>query len=122
MGLVGRREAISAPTVGYASDNSPISTARTGSALSPLRRRLDSGVAKPSKRVSARSSTHAAHNDHASLVAVRVLTPPIPRSSFLASSVTILLYSTGVSQAFRPPLRNQAVSEPLGTPSRHLGE
>src|SRR5215211_5925632 len=117
MGLVGRREAISAPTVGYASDSNPISTARTESSRSPLRRRLDSGVAKSSKRVSVKSTTHATHNDHASLVAVRALTPPVPRFSFLASSVTTLLYSTSVSQALRPPLRSQAVSDLLGTSS-----
>src|SRR5215211_8967856 len=122
MGVVGRREAISAPTVGYASDSSPISTARTESALSPVRKRLDSGVAKSSKRVSVMSTTHATHNDHASRVAVRALIPPVPRSSFFASSVTTLLYSTSVSQAFRPPLRSQAVSDLLRTPSRHVGE
>src|ERR687893_2791319 len=122
MGLVGRREAISAPTVGYASDSNPISTARTGPALSPARGRLDSGVAKSSKRASVMSTTHAPHNDHASRVAVRALTQPIPRFSFLAPSVTILLYSTSVSQAFRPPLRSRAVSDLLRTPSRHFGQ
>jgi hypothetical protein len=75
MGLAGRCEAIKAPTVGYASDSRPISTARMGSALSPVRGRLDSGVVRSSKRVSVKSTTHATHNDHARRVAAWLPTP-----------------------------------------------
>src|SRR5215207_718522 len=56
---------------------------------------------KSSKRASARSTMHATHSDQASREALRVLNPPVPRVCPLASSITILLYTTAVSQALR---------------------
>src|SRR5829696_7905196 len=86
MGLVGRREAISAPTVGYASDSTPVSTARLRPTLASGGRGTSS-VTKSSKRASAISTTHTAHSDQATQAAMLRLFPPTPRSWFLASFV-----------------------------------
>src|SRR5215203_5406893 len=89
MGLVERREAISAPTVGYASDSTPVRTARPKPTLASRGRKVVS-VRKSSKRASAISTTHTAHTDQASQAAVRRLFPPTPRSCFLVPFVTTI--------------------------------
>src|SRR5215204_5516751 len=133
MRLVGRRETISAPTVGYASDSTPVSTARPGPRVSPvcdnnphstsrLGPRLPpqhpgtSAVRKSSKRASAMSATHAAHSDQANQAAVRRLIPPIPRPVSLSLSSQPSLYSITFSQATRRLLRKR----PLGGRAREL--
>src|SRR5215218_5804838 len=113
MGLVGSREAISAPTVGNASDSTPVSTER-------LRPSLASGgtmtftssvVRKSSQMARAISTTHTAHTDQANQAAVRRLIPPIPRLCWLAPSVTTPLYSTSVFQTLRQTLRGGVMRE-----------
>src|SRR5919112_2788425 len=107
MGLVGSREAISAPTVGYASESTPVSTARPGPSLSSLSPggRGTSTVKKSSKRASAMSATHTTHSDQATNAAVRGLIQLTPRFCSLAPYITTPLYSTTVSQALRQTLR-----------------
>jgi hypothetical protein len=91
MGLVGRREAMSAPTVGNASESTPVNTARVGPGLSPSGPGGNtSPVRKSSKRASPRSATHPVHSDQANHAALRWLIPPAPRSWFLASFVTTI--------------------------------
>src|SRR5215212_5375478 len=112
MGLVGRREAISAPTVGNASQSTPVSTAKPSPGLSPRSSggRGTSPVRKSSERASPMSATQTAHNDLANQAAVRPLILPTPRSSSLAPSATTPLYSTTVSQALRQPLRGKGLN------------
>src|SRR5215207_9578411 len=107
MGLVGRREAISAPTVRYASDCTADSTARAGPASISAGTSGETGssVTKSSKRPSAMSTTHTAHNDQANHAAVRRLIGLTLRPCCLAPCVTTPLYSTTVSQALRQALR-----------------
>src|ERR687898_3005987 len=50
MGLVGSHEAISAPTAGYASDSTPVSTAKPGEYLNPPSSKENSSVMKSSRR------------------------------------------------------------------------
>src|SRR5215207_7492457 len=88
MGLVGRREAISAPTVGYASDSTPVSTAIVGPSLGPSV--IMRSVRKSSQRASPMSTTHTAQSDQANQAAVRLLIPPIPRPCFLVPFVTTI--------------------------------
>src|SRR5215218_1285557 len=89
MGLVGRRETIRAPTVGYASDSTPVSTAKLVSTATP-RPSLSlvgmgiSPVRKSSMRASAISTTHTAPSDQASQAAVRWLIPPAPYPASLS--------------------------------------
>src|SRR5215216_2258625 len=90
MGLVGRREAISAPTVGYASDSTPVSTMSSESNLSWGGRGISPPVRKSSKRASAISTTHTTHTDQASQAAVRRLIPPTPCPCFLVPFVTTI--------------------------------
>src|SRR5918993_1707342 len=92
MGLVGRREAISAPTVGYASESTPVSIARPGPSLSSLSpgRRGTSAVKKSSKRASAISAAHTAHSDQANHAAVRWLIQLTPRPCLLVPFVTTI--------------------------------
>src|SRR3712207_4254126 len=72
MGLVERREAINAPTVGYASDSTPISTPWPRAGLSPGNKPMaESAVAQSSRRGSVTSTTHTAHSDQANPAAVR---------------------------------------------------
>src|SRR5215211_236817 len=110
MGLVGRREAIRAPTVGYASDSTPVSTAKLVSTATP-RPSLSlvgmgiSPVRKSSMRASAISTTHTAHSDQASQAAVRWLIPPTPLPCFLVPFVTTTLCYKAVARVFRQPLR-----------------
>src|ERR687897_1485874 len=88
MGLVGGREAISAPTVGYVSDSTPVSTAIVGPSLghSVTMR----SVRKSSQRASPMSTTHTAHSDQANQKAVRLLIPPTPRPCLLVPFVTTI--------------------------------
>jgi hypothetical protein len=73
MGLVGRREAISAPTVGNANESTPVSMAKPGAGLSPGRKGKEFSVRKSSKRANTMSAAHTAHNDQATHAAVRWL-------------------------------------------------
>src|SRR5215216_6103649 len=66
MGLAGRREAMSAPTVGYASESTSASMEKTW----PL---SNGSVRKLSNRVSPMSTTHSAQSDQANQKAVRLL-------------------------------------------------
>src|SRR5919107_580595 len=75
MGFLGRREAISAPIVGYTSDSMPIGAAMSGTQSSMLIISRASYVRISSKRASAMSATHAAHSDHAKRVAAWLLIP-----------------------------------------------
>src|SRR5215207_7044054 len=89
MGLVGRREAISAPTVGYASESTPVSTAIVGPSLGPSVTMRS--VRKSSQRASTISTTHTAQSDQANQAAVRWLIPPTPRGPcFLVPFVTTI--------------------------------
>src|SRR5215218_2200208 len=88
MGLVGRREAISAPTVGYASDSTPVSTAIVGPSLSPSVTKRS--VRKSSQSASTISTTHNAQSDQANQAAVRLLILPTPRPCFLVPFVTTI--------------------------------
>src|SRR5215211_1044598 len=85
MGLVGRREAISAPTVGYASDSTPVSTAIVLGPSVTMR-----SVRKSSQSASTISTTHTAHSDQANQAAVRLLILPTPRPCFLVPFVTTI--------------------------------
>src|SRR5215216_7560835 len=85
IGLVGRREAISAPTVGYASDSTPVSTAIVLGPSVTMR-----SVRKSSQRASTISTTHTAHSDQANQAAVRLLILATPRPCFLVPFVTTL--------------------------------
>src|ERR687898_2951198 len=113
MGLVGSHEAISAPTAGYASDSTPVSTAKPGEYLNPPSSKGSSSVMKSSTRASVMSTTHTAHSDQANHAAVRRLILPFPRPCSLAPSVTTPLYSTTVSQALRQTLRADTLEECL---------
>src|SRR5918995_2852097 len=86
--LVGRREAISAPIVGYVSDSTPVSTAIVGPSLGPSVTMRS--VRKSSQRASTISTTHTAHSDQANQAAVRWLIPPIPLPCFLVPFVTTI--------------------------------
>src|SRR5215216_1878406 len=91
MGLVERREAMSAPTVGAASESTPVSRAKAGPSLSSGRPGLiTSPVRKSSTRASPMSTTHTAHIDQANQAVVRRLIPPTTRFWFLASFVTTI--------------------------------
>src|SRR5215203_1499154 len=117
MGLVGSREAISAPTIGNASESNPVSTAKPGPGLSPgTPAGITSPVRKSSKRASAMSATHSAHSDQANHAAVRWLIQLTPRPSSLVPSITIPLYRTTVSQALRLTLRGDIPREYLPAP------
>src|SRR5215207_3217210 len=83
MGLVGRREAISAPTVGYASESTSASRAKTW----PL---SNTSVRKSSQRASTISTTHTAQSDQANQAAVRWLILATPRPCFLVPFVTTI--------------------------------
>src|SRR5215203_4192123 len=90
MGLVGRRAAICAPTVGNASESTPVNTARAGPGLSPGGPGGNtSPVRKSSKRASPRSATHTVHSDQANQAAVWLF-PPIPLPCILDSFVTTI--------------------------------
>src|SRR5918998_6945596 len=112
MGLAGRREAINAPTVGYASESTPVSTARPGPSLSSLSpgRRGTWAVRKSSASASAISAAHTTHSDQANHAAVRRLIGLTLRPCCLAPCVTTALYSTTVSQALRQTLRETKVT------------
>src|SRR3712207_4088346 len=86
MKLAGRREAISAPTVGNASESTPASTTKLKSTLASRIGIVP--VRKSSKRASATRTTHTAHSDQANQAAVRRLIPPILRLCFLVPFVT----------------------------------
>src|SRR5919112_2216363 len=77
MGLAGSREAISAPTAGYASDSTPVSTAKPGLYLNPPTSKGSSSVMKSKTRASTISTTHNTHNDHANQAAARLLELPL---------------------------------------------
>src|SRR5918995_2633729 len=97
MGLVGSHEAISAPTAGYASDSTPVSTAKPGEYLNPPSTKGSSSVMKSSTRANVMSTTHTAQSDQANQAAARRLIPPPLRAcSLLAPSVTTPLYRTTV--------------------------
>jgi hypothetical protein len=116
MGLVGSREAISAPTVANASESTPVSTAKANPGLSPATPAgITSPVRKSSKRASPTSATHTAHSDQANRAAVRRLIPPTSCPGSLDRSVTIPLYSTAVSYALRSALRNSFLARVSGT-------
>src|SRR5919112_2520965 len=102
MGLVGNREAMSAPTIGNASESTPVSTAKPGPGLSPgSPAEITSPVRKSSKMASPTRATHTAHSDQANHAAVRWLIGLTPRPCFLVPSVTIPLYSATVFQALQ---------------------
>src|SRR5215203_5509063 len=107
MGLVGRRVAISAPTVGYASESTPVSTARPEPSLIRLSpgRSGTSAVRKSSKRASAISTAQTTHSDQANHAAVRGFIQLTPLPCSLAPYITTPFYSTTVCQALRQPLR-----------------
>src|SRR5215211_1467786 len=88
MGLVGSREAISAPTVGYASDSTPVSTAIVGPSLSPSV--IMRSVRKSSQRASPMNATHTAKSDQANQAAVRWLILPTPLPCFLVPFITTI--------------------------------
>src|SRR5215217_5071770 len=91
MGLVGSREAISAPTIGNASEHTPVSTAKPRPGLSPgTPAGITSPVRKSSKSVSAMRTTHTAQSDQANHAAARWLIPPIPLPCFLVPFVTTI--------------------------------
>src|SRR5215208_1508378 len=91
MGLVGSREAISAPTIGNASESNPVSRAKPGPGLCPGRPAgITSLVRKSSKRASPMSATHTAQSDQANHAAARWLIPPIPLPCFLVPFVTTI--------------------------------
>src|SRR5215203_7177356 len=83
MGLAGRREAMSAPTAGYASESTAASMAKTW----PL---SNTSVRKSSNRTSPMSTTHTAHSDQANRAAVRWLILATPRPCFLVPFDTII--------------------------------
>ncbi len=58
------------------------------------------------------STAHTAHNDHASRVAVRALTSPVPRPFSLVLFVTTILYRIASFQALRQPLRSSPSMKP----------
>src|SRR5215204_4184142 len=109
IGLVGRREAISAPTAGYASDSNPVSTAKPGSYLNPPTSRGSSSVMKSSMRASVMSTTHTAHADHATQAAVRRLIPR-PLTSVVPLSLTSQYYSTAPPSPERYGIRYEPAS------------
>src|SRR5688500_3824465 len=106
MGLVGRREAIKAPTVGDASESTAIGMLKPRLALIPGRTGTVR-VTKSSRKASPMSNTHTAHSDQANQPAVRWLIRLTPRPCLLVPSVTTLPYSTTVSQALRQTLRSR---------------
>src|SRR5829696_2721938 len=83
MGLVGRREAMSAPTVGYASESTSASMAKTWHLSNTSER-------KSSNRVTPMSTTHTAHSDQANQAAVRWLILPTHRPCLLVPFVTTI--------------------------------
>jgi len=99
-GLVGCREAISAPIVGYASASIPVSTAKVGPGLrwGASGGRTGPLVRKSRKRARPMSTTHTAHNDQANQGAVRRRDPPILRSCLLAPFVTTFSLQDGPLQ------------------------
>src|ERR671912_1250992 len=121
VGLAGRREAISAPTVGNASESTPVSTAKLGPSLG-MNREGTSAVRKSSKSASAVSPTHAAHADQANQAATRVLIPPTPRPCSLVPSVTTPLYRTTVSKVLRGQYCGPREQTSENSSSNHLGE
>src|SRR5215203_7085103 len=99
IGLVGSREAISAPTIGYASESTPVITTSLGSASPDKSPRSstsnsaatpDVSVRKSSKKASPMNATHTAHSDQANQKAVRLLILPTPRPCFLVPFVTTI--------------------------------
>jgi hypothetical protein len=75
MGLAGSLDAMSAPTVGNASDTTSVSTAKPRPGLSPRSSggRTTSPVRKSSKRANPIRTTHSAHTNQANHAAVRWL-------------------------------------------------
>src|SRR5215203_6072621 len=105
MGLAGSREAISAPTAGYASDSTPVSTAKLGPYLTPPTSKGSSSVMKSSKSASAMSTTHTAQSDQANQATVRRLIPPLPSPCSLAPFVTTIT----LQDSFLPSIRKTLV-------------
>src|SRR5918995_6409357 len=96
MGLAGRREAMSAPTTGNASESTPVSRAKARPGLcragpgSLIDDCHTAEVGNASKRASPMSATHTAQSDQANHEAVRWLILPTPRPCFLVSFVTTI--------------------------------
>src|SRR5215212_8028327 len=95
MGLVGSREAISAPTIGYPSESTPVITTRLGSASpgkSPRSSaaKTDVLVRNARKRASPVNATHTAKSDQANQAAVRWLILPTPLPCFLVPFITTI--------------------------------
>src|SRR5215208_6348798 len=124
MGLVGRREAISAPTVGYVSDSTPNSTAIVGPSLGPSV--TTRSVRKSSQRASPMSTTHTAHSDQANQAAVRWLIPLTPLPCFLVPFVTTITLPPSPSprhsdNRYRCLMERESDSGRRGPRSAHAG-
>src|SRR5215204_1429909 len=120
MGLVGSREAISAPTIGNASESNPVSTAKPRPGLSPgTPAGITSPVKKSSKRASPMSAKQTAQSDQANPAADRWLIGLTPRPCCLAPCVTILRYNATVCQTLRQTLRASFYEEEVPTARRY---
>src|SRR5215207_3040323 len=123
MGLLGRLEAIRAPTRGKArKGNRKMSTT-----LRPPVPQLAGGctdrVRKYNTTVATNITSERAPDDQASRAAVRRLIPPTSLPCSLAPSVTTPLYTPSVPQALRQTLRGKGLSDidPHHQPRGHCG-
>ena len=105
MGLPGRLEATTAPTMGKARKSTkPTASAETAAAGGSPGEGAGPGSVL-STLAAKKMATESTANDHASHAAAWFLFPlALVRCSFVLT-VTTLLYRTGVSQTLRPALR-----------------
>src|SRR5215217_3350637 len=109
-GLLGCLEAIRAPTTGKARKGTKIiSSPRVPPVLVGS---CEEKARTCNKTLARNMATQRPASDHASQEAVRLPSPPTPRLSCRALSVTTPLYSTTVSRALRLPLRGAALRKP----------
>src|ERR687897_583062 len=108
MGFSGRCEAIKAPTT----ENDTVQMAKMTIASSEIKNISPRVCSLRRARIkfATASATHSAHSDQANHAATRALIPSTPLLCSLAPSVTILVYSTTVSQALRNALRGLVLS------------
>src|SRR5215210_6436991 len=88
VGFAGRRETMTAPTVGQARDSKAVERARIRFGLSGGTRK--SGMRMSSRRLEAMSITHSAHKNQARRAAVRALAQKAIEGAVLRSAAAAL--------------------------------